>query len=367
MNEILLATGLMTALSGALSVLLLIAERFFADYGECAIDVNQGERTIKAKGGNHLLGTLSEKKLFLPSACGGRGSCGVCKCKVTAGGGPLLPTETPYLNDTERQSQVRLACQVKVKGDIRIEIPEELLAIREYQTTVERLTDLTYDIKGLRCRLPEGERVKFKAGQYVQLVAPPYDKLRQATTRAYSIASAPSDSGAIELIVRLVPNGIATTYVFKHQREGGPQTLIGPYGDFFLRDTTREIVCIAGGSGLAPIRSIVLDMIDRGISNRPTAFFFGARTERDLYYVEEFGEISRQHPWFRFIPALSASTDPNCPYEQGLITDVVKRHYARLDNHEAYLCGSPGMIDACIKTLTAQGMPESLIYYDKFS
>lgn len=366
MTPIITAVLVLSALSGILTLLLLVAEFFFANYGECTIDVNQGEKVLKVEGGASLLTSLAGQKLFLPSGCGGRGSCGTCKCRVLEGGGPLLPTETPYLNDEEKKSDVRLSCQVKVRGDIKIEVPEELLSIKEFETVIESITDFTHDIKGLRFKLPEGETIKFKAGQFANLFSKPYDDVREETSRAYSISSAPSDNRAIELVIRYVPNGMVTTYVFKHLKEGDKVRLIGPFGEFFLRDTDREIVCIAGGSGLAPIRSIILDMIDRGISNRKATFFFGAVSQRDLYYVEEFKAIEKEHPWFRFVPALSKD-DSDHPYEKGIITDVVARNYGDMKEIEAYLCGSPGMIDACVKVLTGKGMAVDRIYYDKFS
>jgi Na+-transporting NADH:ubiquinone oxidoreductase subunit F len=188
---------------------------------------------------------------------------------------------------------VRLSCQVKVRGDFKIEVPEELLSIKELKRLLNPSLILPMILKGLRFKLPEGETIKFKAGQFANLFSKPYDDVREETSRAYSISSAPSDNRAIELVIRYVPNGMVTTYVFKHLKEGDKARLIGPFGEFFLRDSEREIVCIAGGSGLAPIRSIILDMIDRGISNRKATFFFGAVSQRDLYYVEEFKAIEK--------------------------------------------------------------------------
>ncbi|PKL51275.1 MAG: oxidoreductase [Candidatus Riflebacteria bacterium HGW-Riflebacteria-2] len=366
MTPIITAVLVLSALSGILTLLLLVAEFFFANYGECSIDVNKGEKTFKVEGGASLLTSLASQKLFLPSGCGGRGSCGTCKCRIIEGGGPLLPTEVPYLNDEEKKTDVRLSCQVKVRGDIKIEVPEELLSIKEFETVIESITDFTHDIKGLRFKLPEGETIKFKAGQFANLFSNPYDDVKEETSRAYSISSAPSDNRALELVIRYVPNGMVTTYVFKHLKEGDKARLIGPFGEFFLRDSDREIVCIAGGSGLAPIRSIILDMIDRGISNRKATFFFGAVSQRDLYYVEEFKAIEKEHPWFRFVPALSKD-DSDHPYEKGIITEVVARNYGDMKELEAYLCGSPGMIDACVKVLTGKGMSVDRVYYDKFS
>ena len=368
-TEILTALAVLSALSGGLAVLLLIAEHFFADYGDCAIDINGGNRVLTVRGGASLLRSLNNEKILVPSACGGRGSCGVCKVTVLDGGGPVLPTELPYLNPAELKANVRLSCQVKVRRNLRIRIPEEILSVRQYATTVEKITDLTHDIKGMLFRLPPGETISFRAGQYVQLQAPAYGDLTEPVWRAYSMSSTPVEHSAVELCVRLVPNGILTTYVFNHMKEGDTALLNGPYGDFFLReDSDREIICIAGGSGLAPIKSIVLDMVARKVTHRKTRFFFGARTLSDLYYTDLFGQIQKENDFFEFIPALSAPDERGTGgYEKGLITDVVFRHYEKFDNHEAYLCGSPGMIDACIAALTKKGMPENLIFYDKFS
>ncbi len=365
-HEILLAIGVLCGVSGSLALLLLIAEHFLADYGECEIDVNDGERKFRVQGGGSLLSSLGEEKLFIPSACGGRGSCGFCKCRVVAGGGPVLPTETPYLTADEIANGTRLSCQIKVKENLRIQVPEELLAVREFITTIEKIDELTHDIRGLRFRLPEGENIKFKAGQYMQLVAPPYNEIRESTSRAYSISSPPSQAGSVELVIRLVPEGIVTTYVFEHLQPGHTARLVGPFGDFYLRQSRREIIFIAGGSGLAPIRSLVLDMIDRKITDRKATFFFGARTTSDLYYVDDFKALAREHDWFDYVPILSADSSDH-GYRNGLVTDAVAEDYPDLDNHEAYLCGSPGMIDACEKVLTGKGMPADMIFYDKFS
>ena len=367
MSGILLAILILCALTGGLAVLLLVAEYFFASYGPCTIGINAGEKTLTLQGGQSLLRSLTEQKVFIPSACGGRGSCGFCKCRVLSGAGPVLPTELPYLTEEDLAGDVRLSCQIKVKSDLEIEIPSELLSVRDFAATVERVVDLTHDIKGVRLALGPGDSISFRAGQYVQLVAPPYGEVRTETSRAYSVASAPSGTSAIDLIIRLVPNGIVTTYVFEHLREGMAMRFVGPFGDFFLRDSDRECVFIAGGSGLAPFRSMLYDMIERGFRRR-TRFFFGAVNPRDLYYVDEFMALGRAHDWFEFVPALSGDAkEGDAAYERGLITEVVDRSYESLAGHEGYLCGSPGMIDACIRVLSGKGMPEGQIFYDKFS
>ncbi|MHC4870993.1 MAG: FAD-binding oxidoreductase [Planctomycetota bacterium] len=367
MNEVIQTILVLCALSGSLAILLLIAEYFFANYGECEIDINNSEKVLKIQGGSTLLQSLNEEKVFLPSACGGRGSCGFCKCKVKDGAGPVLPTELPYLNEEELKNDTRLSCQIKVKENIRINVPEELLSVKMFETTVESITDLTHDIKGLRFKLPEGEDIKFKAGQYMQLMAPPYEGITESTYRAYSISSEPKDDNAVELIIRLVPEGIVTTYVFNHLKVNNKATLTGPYGDFYLSDTDAEIIFIAGGSGLAPIRSIVLDMITRGITNRKATFFFGASTTKDLYGEKEMEKLAEEHEWFNYVAALSNEESDDHSCEKGLITDIVGNHYEDTSEMEAYLCGSPGMIDACVNVLTAKGLHKDKIYYDKFS
>lgn len=355
-----------TVISVALALIIIIAEYFFNNYGECDIDINNGDKVIKVEGGSSLLSTLAGQKIFIPSACGGKATCGLCKVKVMEGAGPLLPTEEPYLNDEERNNNYRLSCQVKIKNNIRIIIPEEFFNIREYITTIESIEQLTHDIKGLRLKLPEGEKAKFKAGQYIQLYTKPYGKIKESVYRAYSIANAPSDNEAIDLIIRQVPDGICTTYVHTQLSEGDNVKINGPYGEFYLRGNCNEIVMIAGGSGLAPIKSIILDVLEKGIDIKMN-FFFGAVTKRDLYNLEYFHDLAAKHNNFRFIPALSKpAPEDNWDGEVGLITEVVERYIKDGNGMEVYLCGSPGMIKACINVLAGKGILEEKVYYDKF-
>jgi Na+-transporting NADH:ubiquinone oxidoreductase subunit F len=364
-GEVILTVSIMSGIGVFLAGLLTLAERYLLNYGTCRIKINQ-DREVEVKGGNHLLGSLIQNGIFIPSACGGRGSCGLCKVKVLSGGGPVLSTETPYLTNEELKDNIRLSCQVKVREDIAIEIPEELFSIREYETKVEKIVDLTHDIKSLYLKLKPGEELKFAAGQYVQIKVPQYGKSTEEVYRAYSIASSPSEKNSIQLIIRRVPQGICTTYVFDYLKEGDTLSLNGAYGDFYLRDTDREIICIAGGSGLAPIKSILHKMEEEGIQRKAT-FFFGCVGLRDLYYVDEMKAFENKIPGFRFVPALSgAKEDDNWTGETGLITEVVDRHVSDGSNAEAYLCGSPGMIDACIKVLHSKGITDDRIYYDKF-
>ena len=362
-----LATVLsITLISVTLAVIISVAEKFLNNYGECEIDINQGSKVIKVAGGSSLLSSLGSQKIFIPSACGGKATCGLCKVAVLEGGGPLLPTEEPYLTKDEIASHYRLSCQIKVKRNIRIMIPEELFLIREYATTIEEITDLTHDIKFLRLKLQADEPISFKAGQYVQLHSRPYGKIKESAFRAYSVASAPSDKTHVDLIVRLVPEGIVTTYAHTMLKAGDQVAISGPYGDFFLRGDCSEIVMIAGGSGLAPMRSIILDVIEKKLDLK-MVFFFGAVTRKDLYYLDYFARIAEENPNFRFIPALS-KPDPEDDWtgEVGLITEVVARHVPDAVSREAYLCGSPGMINACLKVLGSKGFSEDRIYFDKF-
>jgi Na+-transporting NADH:ubiquinone oxidoreductase subunit F len=355
------------AIAAALAVLLAIADATIANYGEVKISINGGSRQLTVDGGRPLLSTLGAEGIFIPSACGGRGSCGLCKLAVKSGAGEYSPTELPWITEADRKNQVRLSCQVKVKRDFEILVPEELFNIRQYETTVASIRDLTYDIKEVTLQLKDSQALDFQAGKYVQFVVPAYELTPDPVYRAYSISSQPSRKDQVEMEIRLVPNGICTTYVFNHLAVGDAVTINGPYGDFYLRDSDREIIFVAGGSGMAPIKSILLDMLERGIRRKAT-YFFGARAVRDLFLVEEMRELEKKLPGFKFVPALS-NPEPgdNWDGELGLITEVLSRHFERLDHHEAYLCGSPGMIDASIKVFKAKGLPDEMIFYDKFA
>jgi Na+-transporting NADH:ubiquinone oxidoreductase subunit F len=209
--------------------------------------------------------------------------------------------------------------------------------------------------------------IKFRAGQYIQFQTPEYELSSESVYRAYSCSSVPSRKDAVELEIRLVPNGICTTYVFQYMKEGEEVTINGPYGEFYLRDTNADIVFIAGGSGMAPIKSMLLDMAEKGIDRKAT-YFFGARTTQDLFLLDEMRELEKRLPRFKFVPALSAPSEKDdWTGESGLITEVLDRHLKDGNNLEAYLCGSPGMIDASVGVLTKKGLPEELIFYDKFA
>jgi Na+-transporting NADH:ubiquinone oxidoreductase subunit F len=310
---------------------------------------------------------LREEKLFIPSACGGRGTCGLCKLKVLDGAGPLLPTEEPYLDKEERASNVRLSCQVKVRNDLKIQIPRELFSIREYASRTAAITDLTHDIKLFRFELTEPAKMDYIPGQYVQLLTPVYEKSGEEVYRAYSVASDPAEKGIVELIIRLVPGGICTTYCFDYLAEGQGARMNGPYGDFRLSSTEAPMIFIAGGSGMAPFRCILFHM--RNTSNpRKAIYFFGANKVKEMFMVEEMQQFEKDLDGFEFVPVVAAPEEGETwDGEIGLVTQAVQRRFEDASDYEAYLCGSPGMIDASIEVLKGLGVKESGIYYDKFA
>lgn len=368
MTEIWIATILVGALSGILASLLLIAERYLANYGACTIDINRGAKRLEVKGGQTLLSSLMGQGVFIPSACGGRGTCAYCKCTVLAGGGPVALTEVPLLTAEELDANVRVSCQVKVRNDVAIEIPEELFLVRQFRGVLERVRDLTHDIKELRIRLVEPETIEFTPGQYVQLETPPYGDNPEPVYRAYSISSPPSDDRHVELIIRLVLGGICTTWVFTMLAEGDEVSFNGPYGEFRLTETGSEMIWIAGGSGMAPFWGMIRHMKEQGI-RRECTYFFGAVQGRDVFLTDELRQLEREIPWFHYVPALSGEVEGDWAGETGLITDVVERHLSRegAGGKEAYLCGSAGMIDAACKVLEKMGIPADRIFFDKFT
>ena len=364
---ILKTVGSLALVSGALSIIISIAESVLNNYGTCELDINNGSKKLSVKGGSSLLSTLAGEKIFIPSACGGKATCGLCKVAIPEGGGPLLLTEEPYITAEERAVNTRLSCQVKVKNSMKLLIPEDLFNIKEYLCELLELTDLTYDIKLMRMKMPPGQEIRFKAGQYMQLYSKPYGKVKESVFRAYSISSKASETGYIELLIRLVPGGICTTWVHTAVKVGDEIRLSGPYGDFYLRGNCDELIMIAGGSGLAPIRSLVYDVIEKGLPHR-MRFFFGANTLRDLYYMEEFRGIQEKFPQFTFIPCLAfPKPEDNWTGKTGFVTVALQEMVDSAQGKEAYLCGSPGMLDACIKILKDKGFTDQTIFFDKFT
>ena len=361
---VLQTTIIMMITGGVLALLLVIAEKYLADYGECKIDIN-GKRQETVKGGSSLLNSLNSKNIFLASACGGRGSCGFCKCKVIEGGGPLLPTEKPFLTSKEISDNIRLSCQVKIKTDIKIELPEDIFNIRKYKAKVTGIKDYTYDIKELTLELIDST-INFKSGQYIQLHAPRYGKVKQSVSRAYSISSNESNKSMVQIIIRLVPKGICTTWVHEYLKEGDELNFTGPYGDFYIRDTSKDIIFIAGGSGMAPIKSM-LEKLNENDSQRKIAYFFGARCKDDLYLTDYLYEFETKLTDFQYHPVISQPCEEDqWQGKTGYITPYLKDVIKDSKNTEAYLCGSPGMISAMVKGLKKYGISENNIFYDSF-
>lgn len=353
---------ILTGILVIIALLLIAAERAFGSSGERILAIND-DRQVSVNGDETVLSTLNNEKIFIPSACGGKATCGFCKVRILDGGGEIKPTEEPFLSPEDIDNGVRLSCQVKVRGTVRLDLPSGLLSAKEFKSVVSYIEDLTYDIKLVRFKLIEPTTMEFKPGQYAQLKVPGIQIIR-----AYSIASDPKVTDEIEMIIRKVPKGLATTWVHQALEVGDKAILTGPYGDFFLQeDSERDIICIAGGSGKAPIRSIMYRLRDLGMT-RKVKYFFGALSKKDLYYTEEFEALAKEFPNFEYIPALS-KPDPKDDWkgETGLITEVVDRLTGDLSEAEAYLCGSPGMIDACIKVLHKHDIQAENVYYDKFS
>lgn len=344
------------------TVILIVMDVLLGNNGEKQIIINKKTK-LPVSGDDTLLNILSQNKIFIPSACGGKATCGLCRCVVTEGGGDIKPTELPFIKPEDAARGVRLSCQVKVKGNMEIEIPDSMLGASEYETIIEEIKDLTYDIKLVRFKLINPNRMDFKPGQYAQIKVPGIDIIR-----AYSIAGNPAIKDSIEMIIRYVPKGAATTFVFKALEKKDKVIITGPYGTFFLQeDSDKDIVMIAGGSGKAPIRSILFRLKDFGMK-RKVRYFFGARAIKDLYYTEELRALEKEYPNFQYIPALSALDDQDVwDGEVGLITEVLDKLSGDLIDSEAYLCGSPGMIDACIKVLEKNNIQKENVYYDKFS
>lgn len=337
--------------------------------------VVNGNRTFFKDPGISLLQALKEENIFVPSACGGRGMCGLCRLKVLAGApAEFTAAELTHLNAEEQKTGIRLACQVKIyqangmgEHDLSVSIPESFFNVREFKAKVNEIRDLTRDIKEARLELLKPPAISFKSGQYIQLRIPPYQGNKKIAYRAYSIASPPSANTLIELEVRRVRNGIATTYIFDHLKKGANIAFNGPHGDFFLREGAGDIVMIAGGSGMAPIKSMLCDMQERKIARR-TRYFFGARTPADLFYRDLMRQLEAALPHFQFIPTVNqASPEDKWDGETGRITDVLERRLEDGFTGEAYLCGSPAMVSACVGILCRKKVSEDHIFYDKFA
>lgn len=352
---------ILSSISFILGILLVLADKFLADYGECKLIIN-GEKEFTVRGGLTILSYLTANKIFIPSACGSKATCGLCKGRVVSDVGLLLPTEKPFMNKEEISNNTRLLCQVKVKKDTEIAIPEEYFLVKEFKTIVESITPLTHDTRMFRFRLTDPSEIKFKPGQFVQFRIP-----SAGEERAYSIASNPNIPDIVELIVRLVPGGLCTTYMFNKLKINDKIFLTGPYGEFYLREETEDpLICIGGGSGSAPVRSIISYLREKN-SARKIISFYGGRTPKDIYFTEEYNKLSEEMKDFIHIPAISEPTDGDgWTGENGLITQAMERHLTDTSNHEAYICGPPIMIKFARQLLEKLGIDPDRIYFDEF-
>jgi Na+-transporting NADH:ubiquinone oxidoreductase subunit F len=330
------------------------------------ITINNGQKIVMLRDNTSLLAGFARNNIFIPSACGGKARCGYCKVHITKGAVPATPPEEPFISEVERARGVRLSCQVKAHGNLSVSLPDDLLTAQRCTARLDHKELLTYDIVRLTLEMIKPAAFSFTSGQYVQLRSQPYDN-HESVVRNYSLASPPSRSSVIDLIIRKVPGGISTGWIFDHVHEGDTLYFTGPFGRFRLSNTTAPILFIAGGSGMGPIYSILMDMQEHDM-RRTTYYFFGALTQRDLFLMKELRAISDRMLEFTFIPALSNEpADSSWTGERGIITDVVARYFPDCSDFEAYLCGSPGMISACKTVLLNGNIPAEHIFYDVFA
>jgi Na+-transporting NADH:ubiquinone oxidoreductase subunit F len=389
---------------------LLYLRKKLTPQGNVKIKIND-ENELEVEPGSTLLSTLTNEKIFLPSACGGGGTCGVCRCQVLDGAGDILATETGFFSRKEQQEKWRLACQVKVRADLDIKIPEEIFGIKKWECEVVSNRNVATYLKEFIVKLPEGERLNFQSGGYVQIDVPActvdfgkdifveeeyredWDKYRmwdlkmknsEPVYRAYSMANYPAEGDIVMLTIRIatppfdkktggfqkVNPGICSSYIFS-LKPGDKVTISGPYGEFHVKDTKREMMFIGGGAGMAPMRSHILDQFRTKKTDRKTTFWYGGRSLRELFYVEDFRAIEKDFPNFKFNIALSEPRpEDNWEGYKGFIHQVILDNY--LKNHpepeeiEYYLCGPPQMNDAILKMLDDLGVPKEMIAFDDF-
>lgn len=391
-----------------LVVMLLFARDKLTPKGDVTLHIN--DRDIVVSPGSNLLMTLSSNGIYLPSACGGGGTCGMCKCQITEGGGAILPTETGFFTRKEQNEHWRLGCQVKVRNDLTIKLPEAILGIKKWECEVVSNLNVATFIKEFVVKLPEGESLDFEPGGYIQIDVPKYEmtyrdiliddgfksdwdkykmwdlkiKNTEETFRAYSMANYPAEKNLIKLNIRIatppfdgarnqfmnVPPGICSSYIFC-RKPGDKVTISGPYGEFHIKNTGNEMVYIGGGAGMAPLRSHIFHLFHTLRTNRKVSYWYGARSLREVFYEDEFRAIEKEFPNFRFHLALSEPLpEDNWKGLTGFIHKVLLDNY--LSKHEEpedieyYFCGPPVMNNAVIKMLDSLGVPQENISFDDF-
>ena len=406
METIFLGVAVFVIVIVTLVVVLMIAKSKLVASADVTITINDDpDKALVAPAGDTLLTTLGSNKIFIPSACGGKGTCGVCKVEVHEGGGALLPTETSHINRGEARKGTRLSCQVKVKQDMKIEVEPEIFNVRKWRCRVRSNHNVATFIKELVLELPEGEAVPFRAGGYIQIECPPHEvhykdfdveeeyradwdkynvwqytsKVTEGVTRAYSMANYPEESDIIMLNVRIaspppnmpnVPPGIMSSYIFS-LKPGDEVTISGPFGEFFAKETKSEMVFIGGGAGMAPMRSHIFDQFRRLHTDRKVSYWYGARSLCETFYREDFDSIAAENENFEWHLAMSEPLpEDNWTGKTGFIHQVVYDNY--LKDHPApedcdyYMCGPPMMNSAVIRMLTDLGVEPENIMLDDF-
>ena len=407
-EQIFLSVAVFSGLVLMLVLILNFAESKLLPQGDVTIEINgDSEKNITTRPGSTLLSVLAGQSVFLPSACGGGGTCAMCECQVMEGGGEILPTETGHISRSKAKENWRLACQVKIKDNMKIQVPDEIFSIQKWEATVESNNNVATFIKELVLNLPEGENLKFQAGGYIQIDIPEYHNLSfsdfeieneyhpdwdqykiwdlvanndEPVFRAYSMANHPAEGNRVMLNVRIAtpppalwneaPPGLASSYIF-NLKPGDKVTISGPYGEFFIKDTEREMVYIGGGAGMAPMRSHLFHLFQTLKTGRKVSFWYGARSVREMFYDEHFKEIERKFPNFSYNVALSEPMEEDkWSGHTGFIHQVLYDEY--LENHEDpteieyYMCGPPPMINACDGMLDSLGVDKEMIAYDSF-
>lgn len=403
-TTIFFGVGMFTAVVVALVMVILAARSKLVASGNINIEIN-GEKTIQVPAGGKLLQTLADADLFLASACGGGGTCAQCKCVVAEGGGSILPTEESHFTRREATEGWRLSCQTPVKQDLKIEIPEEVFGVKQWECTVESNDNVATFIKELVLRLPEGETCNFRAGGYVQLECPPHavkfsefdigDEYRgdwehfgffklesscpDTTIRAYSMANYPEEKGVVKFNIRVatppprtegLPPGVMSSWAF-NLKPGDKVNVYGPFGEFFAKETEAEMVFIGGGAGMAPMRSHLFDQLRRINTERKISFWYGARSLREMFYVEDYDTLAAENDNFDWHVALSdPQAEDNWEGLTGFIHNVLYEQYLKdhpaPEDCEYYMCGPPMMNKACIEMLLDLGVERENIYLDDF-
>lgn len=410
-TTIIIAIAAFLVITLVLVAVLLYAKAKLTPSGDVTIDINDGEQQITTAAGETLLSTLGRNGIYLPSACGGKGSCAMCKCQVFDGGGEILPTEVNFFTRKQQMDKWRLGCQVKVKQDMKIGVPAEVLGVKKWECEVVSNHNVATYIKEFVVKLPEGEKLDFHSGGYIQIDVPKYGEIRfsnfdveeeyrgewddmklwdlttkntEPTFRAYSMANHPAEGNIIMLNIRIatppwnraagafdkVNPGICSSYIFS-LKPGDKVNISGPYGEFFVKKTPNEKMFIGGGAGMAPMRSHIFHLFKTEKTDLPVSFWYGARSLREVFYADQFEEIAQEFPNFGFNLALSdPKPEDNWTGNTGFIHQVIYDNY--LKNHPApedieyYLCGPPAMIAAVIKMLDNLGVPDENIMFDDF-